>query len=421
VYDGDWLFRFSQFARHAGRRGARRLPANVWGLGVTSLLTDISSEMLVSVLPAYLVVSSGFAPLVLGLAAGLHDGGPMLATWLGGLVADRSGRRKLTAGAGYALSAATRLAWTIFSSPAAGAVAAFVVADRLGKSIRTAPRDAMISLSVQRDQLATAFGVHRALDAAGAAVGPVLAFTLLWALPRRYDVVFFSSFVIALVGLAALMLLVDERAQPSAEPPAGRRVWTEGFALFGELPFRQLLVMAAAFGLVTISDAFIYLLIVQHSHASTVWIPLFYTGTAIAFLTLAIPIGAVADRIGRRRVFVAGHGSLLLLYLLIFTAAPPWPWNGVAAAALLGVFYASSEGVLAGLAGDLLPAQVRATGLAWVATSFGGAKFCGALIFGYLWTRAGDAAAVAAFGAGLSAVIMVFVALLRHTAAAAPA
>src|SRR5207244_147202 len=151
--------------------------------------------MVVSVLPAYLVVASGFAPLVLGLAAGLHEGGL---------------------------------------------------------------------------QLATAFGVHRALDAAGAAAGPVLAFTLLWALPRRYDVVFFSSFVIALVGLAALVLLVDERAQPVAHALAGRRVWAEGFALFGDMPLRQLLVLAAAFGVVTISDAFIYLLLVQRSHASAV-------------------------------------------------------------------------------------------------------------------------------------------------------
>ena len=421
MYDGDWLFRLSQLARHTGRRGGLRLPANVWGLGVTSLLTDISSEMVVSVLPAYLVVTSGFAPLVLGLAAGLHEGGPMLGTWLGGLVADRFRKRKLTAGTGYALSAGSRFAWFIFASPAAGAVAAFVLADRAGKSIRTAPRDAIISLSVGRDQLATAFGVHRALDAAGAAAGPLLAFALLWALPRRYDVVFFSSFVIALVGLAALVLLVNERAQLRAHAPAGRRVWAEGFALFGDMPLRQLLVLAAAFGVVTISDAFIYLLLVQRSHASAVWIPLLYTGTAISFLTLAIPIGALADRIGRRRIFVAGHGSLLLVYLLALGAAPAWPWNAAASVVLLGAFYASSEGVLAGLAGDLLPAQVRATGLAWVATSLGAARLCSALIFGYLWTRAGDVAAVAVFGAGLLAVLTMFAVSIRQEAPPAPA
>ena len=250
----------------------------MWGLGITSLLTDISSEMVVSILPAYLVLTSGFAPMVLGVAAGLHEGGPLFATWLGGLAADRFGRRKLTAGAGYALSAVSRLAWVIVPSPTAGGVAALIVTDRAGKSIRTAPRDAMISLSVERDRLATAFGVHRALDAAGAAAGPVLAFALLWALPRRYDVVFFASFVIALLGLAALALLVDERAQQAANPSSGRRVWVEGLALFGDMPLRRLLILVFSFGLVTISDAFIYLLLVQRSHANAVWIPLLYTG-----------------------------------------------------------------------------------------------------------------------------------------------
>ena len=261
MYDGDWLFRLTQLTRQARPQDGLRLPANVWGLGITSLLTDISSEMVVSILPAYLVLTSGFAPMVLGVAAGLHEGGPLFATWLGGLAADRFGRRKLTAGAGYALSAVSRLAWVIVPSPTAGGVAALIVTDRAGKSIRTAPRDAMISLSVERDRLATAFGVHRALDAAGAAAGPVLAFALLWALPRRYDVVFFASFVIALLGLAALALLVDERAQQAANPSSGRRVWVEGLALFGDMPLRRLLILVFSFGLVTISDAFIYLLL----------------------------------------------------------------------------------------------------------------------------------------------------------------
>ena len=332
----------------------------------------------------------------------------LFATWLGVLAADRLGRRKLTAGAGYALSAVSRLVWVIVPSPTAGGVAALIVTDRAGKSIRTAPRDAMISLSVERDRLATAFGVHRALDAAGAAAGPVLAFALLWALPRRYDVVFFASFVIALLGLAALALLVDERAQQAANPSSGRRVWVEGLALFGDMPLRRLLILVFSFGLVTISDAFIYLLLVQRSHANAVWIPLLYTGTALWFLTLAIPIGALADRIGRRRVFVVGHASLLLVYLVTVSAVPVWPWNALVSVALLGVFYASSEGVLAGIASGLLPAEVRSTGLAWVATALTAARLCGALMFGVLWTHAGDVVAVAGFGAALSTVLAAF-------------
>jgi Major Facilitator Superfamily len=190
------------------------------GLGVTSLLTDVSSEMVISILPAYLVVAGGMAPLALGVAAGLHEGGPMVAAWVGGFIADRSRRPKLTAGCGYAISAACRLGWLMFSGRSLSAVAGLIVGDRFGKAIRVAPRDAMLSLSVRPSQLATAFGVHRALDAAGAAVGPVLAFVLLWQLPRRYDVVFFTSFVAGLLGIAALTLLVDADAPPPHD--AGR-------------------------------------------------------------------------------------------------------------------------------------------------------------------------------------------------------
>src|SRR5437773_5509840 len=111
MYEGDWVFRLSQVVRERQTPAGWRLPANVWGLGITSLLTDVSSEMVISILPAYLVVTSGFTPLVLGLATGLHEGGPLLASWIGGLIADRSGHRKLTAGAGYVISAVSRLGW----------------------------------------------------------------------------------------------------------------------------------------------------------------------------------------------------------------------------------------------------------------------------------------------------------------------
>src|SRR4051812_39067502 len=159
MYRGDWLFRLSGLV---GEQNPRhwRVPANVWGLGITSMLTDVSSEMVVSILPAYLVMTGGLAPLALGIATGLHEGGPLFAAWAGGLIADRSGRRKLTAGLGYAVSALCRLGWLLLSARTISAVAGLVLSDRIGKAIRTAPRDAVISLSAEPAQLSTAFGVH---------------------------------------------------------------------------------------------------------------------------------------------------------------------------------------------------------------------------------------------------------------------
>src|SRR5947207_4011997 len=142
MYRGDWLLRLPALSRDAWNPLRWRVAANVWGLGITSLLTDISSEMVVSILPAYLVMTGGLAPLALGLATGLHEGGPMLAAWMGGLIADRSGRRKLTAGLGYAVSAICRLGWLLLPGRSMNAVAGLVLSDRIGKAIRTAPRDA---------------------------------------------------------------------------------------------------------------------------------------------------------------------------------------------------------------------------------------------------------------------------------------
>jgi MFS family permease len=413
MYSGDWLFRLTQFVRDPARPAPWRMPANVWGLGVTSLLTDISSEMVVSILPAYLVMAGGLTPVVLGVATGLHEGGPLLAAWIGGLIADRTGRRKLTAVLGYALSAICRLGWFVLATRSIAPIAALVASDRIGKAIRTAPRDAMISLSVPPSQLATAFGLHRALDAAGAALGPVVAFAVLWQLPRRYDVIFFISLVVAVLGVAALLLLVDEepdrRHRPTSEP---RPLSPGALAAFGDASVRPVMILAAAFGLVTISDAFIYLLLVQRAHVGAQWIPLLYTGTAVSFLLLAIPVGYAADRIGRRSVFLLGHVLLVLAYGAAFGGLGPWPWNALACVALLGGYYAASDGVLAGLASGLLSTQARAMGLAWVATAVSVARVCSAVVFGFLWTRAGDAIAVATFAIAL--IIVLGVALMTR-------
>jgi MFS family permease len=383
------------------------VPANVWGLGITSLLTDASSEMVLSVLPAYLVLTAGLAPLGFGIVTGLHAGGPILVTWIGGVVADRSRRSKLTAGVGYAVSAACRLGWWAIPGRTVAAFSILIVGDRMGKAIRTAPRDAIISLSVGSEQMATAFGVHRALDATGAAAGPLLAWLVLWEMPRRYDVIFFMSFVVAALGVAALVLLVEEapRRLERGDPPPSP--WAAGVGVV-EAPLRRVVILGLAFSLVTVSDGFLYLLVVQRSLADAFWIPLFYTGTAVSFLILAIPFGYLADRIGRRTVFIGGHAPLLAAYGVALGGFLPWPSNAVAAVLLLGVYYAASDGVIAGLAGGLLPVAGRSTGFAWVATAVSVGRLCSSVLFGFLWTLYGDRLALLIFTVALAAMMIAF-------------
>jgi len=399
MYAGDWGLRLSQLVRQSAPGRAWRVPANVWGLGLTSLLTDVSSEMVVSILPAYLIFMSGGGPVALGIAAGMYEGGPVLATWLGGWMADRSGRLKLTAGCGYGLSALCRLGWLLVTGRALGPIAALVVADRIGKAIRTAPRDALISLSVAPHQLATAFGVHRALDAFGAALGPIAAWIILSTHPRRYDIVFFASIVAAVLGLAALVLLVRDNHQPPLDRMRWRQMRESASDVFAEAPLRRVLVIATLLGGVTVRDAFVYLLLVQGTEASAHWIPLFYSGTAVVFLALAIPLGVMADRVGRTRVFLAGHVVLLAVYAVALGATNAWPWNAIGCVTLLGVYYACTDGVLAGLAAGLLPAPRRSLGLAWIVTGVSLGRLCGAVVFGVLWARQGATAAVGTFAA----------------------
>src|SRR5712692_3744431 len=184
--------------RRSRRLGVSR---NVLFLGLTSLVTDISSEMVSTVLPLYLVFYLRFTPLEFGIVDGLYQGGGAIARVAGGLLADRWRRHKEVAAAGYALSAACKLG-LLAAGSGPGALGAIVLLDRMGKGLRTAPRDALISLSSKRGELATAFGVHRALDTGGALLGPLVAFGLLALVPGAFDAVFVASFCAAVVGLS---------------------------------------------------------------------------------------------------------------------------------------------------------------------------------------------------------------------------
>ena len=176
----------------------------VIGLGFTSFFTDISSEMVAATLPIYLVLVLRLAPLQLGIIDGLYQGAAVVVKIASGFVADRLQRQKEIAVAGYALSALSKLI-LLFVGGSWGGLMGITVVDRIGKGIRTSPRDAMIAASTSEDKLATAFGVHRAMDTAGAMLGPLIAAGLLWFTISAYDTVFVVSLCFALIGLGVLV------------------------------------------------------------------------------------------------------------------------------------------------------------------------------------------------------------------------
>src|SRR5262249_54557637 len=235
------------------------MSGNVLFLGLTSMVTDISSEMISTILPLYLVFTLHLAPLEFGIVDGLYQGAAALVRVASGLVADRWRRYKEVAALGYGLSAICKIgflaagsAWTL--------LAGIVLIDRTGKGIRTAPRDALISLSVPRAELATAFGVHRALDTAGAMLGPLVAFGLLALIPGAFDALFVVSFCVALIGVGILVRFVENGGVAETENAGDSKVSLKAAAGLLHAPYyRALVLIGAALSLATLSDGFIYL------------------------------------------------------------------------------------------------------------------------------------------------------------------
>jgi MFS family permease len=383
-------------------RGNLQISRNVWFLGLTSLFTDVSSEMVASVLPAYLVLQLGFSPMAFGAVDGLYQGIGSLVRWVGGAAADRTHRHKELAAAGYALSAACRIG-LLLAGNALAAVTTFVAADRIGKGFRTAPRDALISLSSSSRDLAAAFGVHRALDAFGALAGPLVAFAMLALAPRSFDRVFVVSFSFAMVGVAIITLFVENAAPVGRKQPG--RPASVLIAPFDSAAFRRTLAIACLLALATISDAFIYLLLQRRDQFGAQLFPLLAAGTAVSYVLLAVPAGRLADRIGRGAVFIAGHVALLGAYAMLWQSFAGVT-TAIACVLLLGSYYAMTDGVLAAAASGVLDQEVRGSGLAILGTAVSLSRLVASLLFGWAWSRYGPAQGLLAFAVALAAGIV---------------
>lgn len=398
MYDVDW-------------KGARVLPSlrgvwprvnrNVWALGLTSFFTDFSSEMVTAVLPVYLVAYRGFSFAAFGAIDGLHQGVSALVRWLGGASADRSRRYAEVAGLGYALSAVCKLGWLV-SGATLGSAALLVGLDRVGKGIRTAPRDALISLSTARDSMGRAFGVHRGLDAGGAMLGPLAAFVILAFAPYRFDAVFLLSFGVAIVGVGVLLGFVKNVSEQRERQSDLLRDTRD---LIRDPHFRRIVLAGSALALVTMSDPFVYLALQQQVGFAPHAVPLLFVGTSLGYLVLAVPVGHLADRIGGGIIFLAGHLVLLAAYGTLLT-----PGLGSLAMwicpALLGTYYAATDGVLPAMASLQVAGRLRGNGLALLGTAISLSRLTASLVLGWIWSNFTRETAVFSFMAGLAVMIV---------------
>ncbi len=396
----------------SARRVRVAVGTNVVALGLTSLLTDVSSEMVATVLPVYLVLHLGLTPLQFGLVDGLYHGVTALFRLVSGIAADRWRRHKEIAAVGYATSAICKAA--LGAAGAAWPLLAGIVAiDRMGKGLRTAPRDALISLSVSPAHQGAAFGVHRAFDSAGAMLGPLVGLAILATMPERFDIVFVASFAVAVIGLGVLWLFV-ENVRPAAQEavaPAPRRPLAVDA---GQLKTLSGVTAAAALlGLTTISDGFLYLLLQQQAGFNVGLFPLLYVGTAAFYLLFAIPVGRLADRAGRGATLLCGHAVLAVAYLVAIQQGAGFA-GIIGCLLLLGVFYAATDGVLMALASGLCSPEQRASGMAVVTTAMSGARFLASVGFGALWTRFGSDVAIYTFFGALVIAVAIAGSILRR-------
>lgn len=432
-----------QRARRRGRQTSaavpfRLSPVILW-LGIVSMLTDISSEAAAAVLPVYLTGALGLSILAYGFLDGLQQGVSAVVRIAAGWTSDAVDRPKWVAAAGYGLSVAARAG--LLFSVSVGAVASVIAVDRIGKGIRTAPRDALITAAAQPEHLARSFGVHRMLDTIGATAGPLLAFGVLLLIPQGYTTVFVFSLGAAVLGAAVLVLLVPNlrsnsgRATAGAGTQAGTRSQdSSGIQASPGTPartvrrpgdrqgrrrslrsldtplVRRLLLAAGLLSVLSVGDGFLYLLLLTSGGFNPVWFPLLFVGTNAAYLLLAVPCGRAADRWGRHRVFLLGHAGLLAAYVCAGFGGPA---ATVACLLALGAFYAATDGVLAALMGGLVPERIRATGIAAAQTVVALGRLVASSIFGVLWYSLGPQTALWATAGALALALPAAAWLIR--------
>lgn len=387
----DWTARRQAAGAHPAATVAFKASPTVIALGIVSMLTDISSESVAAILPLYITGALGLSMVAYGFLDGLNQGTSAIVRIAAGYTADRTNRPKPVAVVGYGLSMVARIG-LLFAQGFAG-ITAIIGADRIGKGIRTAPRDAMIQSSSQPEHLARSFGIHRMLDTIGATIGPFLAFVVLLLVPDGYRVVFVVSLAAAILGVAVLGLIVPNLRlrRPVAETAGAPSESKIGLPARPSVRFRDVvkgrlryvLFAAGLLGLVTVGDGFVYLALMDHGHLQTYWFPLLFVGSNAVFLALAIPLGRLADRTSRAGVFIVGHLALAASYLCAgLDGSIPIV---LLCLVLLGAFYAATDGVLAALAGQISPEGATSTGIASAQTVVAVTRLIASTGFGFLW------------------------------------
>ena len=376
----------------------RGLPAGIWALGLGSLFMDASSELIHSLLPAFMATVLGASMVTIGLVEGVAEATAAITKVFSGAVSDYLGKRKFLVVLGYALAAFTKPIFPLAPSISWVFTARFV--DRVGKGIRGAPRDALVADIAPPPLRGAAYGLRQALDSVGAFVGPLLAAAFMLWFADDIRSVMWVAVVPAFVAVALLVLYVREPAHARAEATAPLTM-----ADARRLPLRYWLVvlLGAVSTLARFSEAFL-LLRAQDIGLALGYVPLVMIAMNVVYAGLAYPAGLAADRVSPRTQLLVGLALLVVADLALASAAsPPLVFIG---AALWGAHLALTQGLLSKLVADTAPAELRGTAFGVFNLVSGGALLLASFIAGVLWSAVGASATFLA-GAAFAAVTAV--------------
>jgi len=381
------------------RKGLSR---NVIILGFVSLLNDGASEMIYPLLPVFLTAVLGAGPAALGIIEGIAEATASLLKLYSGYLSDRVKRRKGWIIAGYSISNVIRP--LIAFSTSWLHVLTLRFSDRVGKGLRTSPRDAIIADSTPAEFRGKAYGFHRAMDHGGAIVGPLAATALLLIYHDDLKTIFLISFVPGL--LAVLMLLFGLKEKPAEGPRAASAAFNIRSAV-AEMPagFRKYLLIILVFTLGNSTDAFLLLRAQQLGVAVTL-LPMIWVALHVVKMGFSVPGGILSDRIGRKKVIVAGWVVYALVYAAFGLASRHW--HAWVLFAVYGIYFGLTEGVEKALVADFAPVHLRGSSFGLYHLIVGIGALPASLLFGLVWQKFG---AAAAFGMGASLAMLASVML----------
>jgi MFS family permease len=375
-----------------GISAIRAVPRSVVALGFVSLFMDISSEIIHSLLPVFLVAVLGASALSVGFIEGVAEAASQVSKLFSGAISDWIGKRKPLVLAGYGLSALTKPLFPLASG--VGVVVAARLIDRIGKGIRGAPRDALIGDVTPVELRGTAFGLRQAMDTVGAFIGPLLAMLLMAASNDNFRLVFWVAVLPAIIAVLLILYGVQEPDVPRA---AERRPFPIQRSELSHLDgaYWWLVGIATILTFGRFSEAFL-LLAAEHVGLAIALIPGVLVIMNVVYAASAYPFGRLSDVISRRLILALGVGFLIAADVILATAGTPW--QVAAGVVLWGLHMGATQGLLSTLVVDAAPADLRGTALGMFNLITGAALLVASVLAGSLWTAFGPVATFIAGG-----------------------